>query len=86
QFGVDVNTYARRVVETWLSSPPHRANLAYAAYDRSAVGAAIGGDTIFVVQLFATDLGLPAHDPKRRNGSRNPGPAAAATEAPLTGN
>jgi uncharacterized protein YkwD len=60
QFGVDVNIYARRLVDTWLSSPAHRANLAYAPYDRSAVGAAVSGDTIFVIQLFATDLGLPA--------------------------
>jgi uncharacterized protein YkwD len=59
QFGVDVNIYARRLVDTWLSSPAHKANLAYAPYDRSAVGAAVGGDTIYVIQLFATDLGLP---------------------------
>jgi len=59
QYGVDVNTYARRLVDTWLASPAHRANLAYAPYDRSAVGASVGGDTIYVIQLFATDLGLP---------------------------
>jgi uncharacterized protein YkwD len=60
QYGVDVNIYARRLVDTWLASPAHKANLAYAPYDRSAVGAAVGGDTIYVIQLFATDLGLPA--------------------------
>ncbi|HEX4156879.1 MAG TPA: CAP domain-containing protein [Rhizomicrobium sp.] len=59
QYGVDVKIYARRLVDTWLSSPAHKANLAYASYDRSAVGATVGGDTIYVIQLFATDLGLP---------------------------
>jgi uncharacterized protein YkwD len=65
QFGVDVDTYARRLVDTWLASPAHRANLSYAPYDRSAVGAAVSGDTIYVVQLFATDLGLPPPPPPK---------------------
>jgi uncharacterized protein YkwD len=59
QYSIDVNAYARRVVDTWLASPAHKANLAYAPYERSAVAAAVGGDTIYVIQLFATDLGLP---------------------------
>src|SRR3984957_1732006 len=46
QFGVDVNIYARRLFDTSLSTPAHKANLAYAPYDRSAVGAAVSGDTI----------------------------------------
>jgi uncharacterized protein YkwD len=80
QYGVDVNIYARRLVDTWLSSPAHKANLAYAPYDRSAVGAAVGGDTIYVIQLFATDLGLPALTtspppvPKSLGPSQNPVP------------
>jgi len=83
QFGIDVDVYARRLVDTWLSSPAHRANLAYAPYDRSAVGAAVGGDTIYVIQLFATDLGLPA--PPAAKPSRPPvpnRPSAAQNGAP----
>jgi uncharacterized protein YkwD len=56
--GVDVPHYARRIVDTWLASSAHRDNLAFAGYDRSAVAAAVGGQTIYVIQLFATDLGL----------------------------
>jgi len=68
QSGVDVNTFAQRFVQTWLDSPQHKENLAFAAYDRSGVGAAVNGDTIYVTELFATDLGLPRNpaDPKRR--------------------
>jgi uncharacterized protein YkwD len=65
QYGVDVNIYARRLVDTWLASPAHKANLAYAPYDRSAVAASVSGDTIYVIQLFATDLGLPPLAPPK---------------------
>lgn len=58
-YTVDVDTLARRFVDTWLASPRHRENLAFAAYDRSGVGAAVKGDTIYVTQLFATELGSP---------------------------
>jgi uncharacterized protein YkwD len=82
QSGVDVETFARRFVATWLASPAHKDNLSYAAYDRSAVGAAVGGDTIYVTQLFATDLGLSPHprDPKKRKVSewKNPNAAVSA--------
>ena len=79
QSGVDVDAYARRFVESWLASPQNKENLSYAHYDRSAVGAAVSGDTIYVTELFATDLGLPTHarDPKKREVSewKNPGAA-----------
>lgn len=72
--GVDVEAYAHRFVEAWLASPSHKDNLAFAAYDRTGVGAAVTGDTIYVTQLFATDLGLPgapngpkAHTPPPSN-------------------
>lgn len=58
--GVDVPSYAKRIVDNWLASAPHRDNLAFAGYDRSAVAAAVGRKTIYVIQLFATDLGLSA--------------------------
>jgi uncharacterized protein YkwD len=82
QSGVDVETCAKRFVDTWLQSPAHRDNLAFTAYDRSAVGAAVGGDMIYVTQLFASDLGLSAHDPGKREVSEWRDPkAAAATRA-----
>jgi hypothetical protein len=40
-----------------MASDPHRQNLAYPAYDRTGVGAAVNGDTIYVAQLFANGVG-----------------------------
>ncbi len=56
--GVDVDAFARRFVKMWLASPAHKENLSFPAYDRSGVGAAASGNTVYVTQLFATDLGL----------------------------
>ena len=50
-----------RFLDEWLKSPPHRDNLAFADYDRTGVGAAVNGDTVYVTALFATDLGLGPH-------------------------
>lgn len=58
QGGVDVDTYARRFVDTWLASKSHRDNLAYPDYGRTGIGAAVDGDTVYVTQLFSADLGL----------------------------
>ena len=58
-YGVDVDVFAHRFVDTWLKSQSHRDNLAFAAYNRTGVGAAVNGDTVYVTQLFATDMGLP---------------------------
>jgi len=83
--GVDVETFARRFVDTWLNSPAHKDNLSYIAYDRTGIGAAVSGDTIYVTQLFATDLGLAhAKDPKKRQVSewKNPQSATAAQPVP----
>jgi uncharacterized protein YkwD len=57
--GVDVVQFAQRFLETWVNSPPHRDNFSYPNYDRTGVGAAVNGDTVYVAQLFATDMGLP---------------------------
>ena len=62
QIGVDVEKFAHEFVETWMSSPNHRDNLAFPSYDRSGVGAAVNGDSVFVTQLFATNMGLPPPD------------------------
>jgi uncharacterized protein YkwD len=59
KYGVEIETFAHRVVDTWLASPKHRENLTDPAYDRTGVGAAASGDTVYVTELFATDLGLP---------------------------
>ena len=59
--GIDVDAFARRFVETWLKSAPHKENLSFADYNRTGVGAAVNGDTVYVTQLFATDLGLGPH-------------------------
>ena len=93
QSGVNVEACARRFVDTWLSSPPHKDNLSYTAYDRSGIGAAVNGETIYVTLLFATDLGLShVKDPKKRQVSewKDPKsaiakPAATSTEPSLRG-
>jgi uncharacterized protein YkwD len=64
QSGVDPDIFAKRFVETWMNSEPHRKNLAFSDYNRTGIGASVNGDTVYVVQLFATDLGLgPYKDP-----------------------
>jgi len=80
QSGVDVDAFAKEFVQTWLASPAHKENLSFAAYDRSAVGATVGGDTIFVVQLFATDLGLPPPEPKKPAPGTAKGPDATPAQ------
>ena len=59
--GIDVDAFARRFVATWLASASHKENLSFADYNRTGVGAAANGDTVYVTQLFATDLGLGPH-------------------------
>jgi len=59
--GIDVEAFARRFVATWLASASHKENLAFPDYNRTGVGAAVNGDTVYVTQLFSTDLGLGPH-------------------------
>ena len=59
QGGVAVEDFARRFLDEWLKSPPHRDNMAFANYDHAGVGAAVNGDTVYVAVLFSTDMGLP---------------------------
>jgi uncharacterized protein YkwD len=58
--GIDVEVFARRFVDGWVASKPHLENLSFADYDRTGVGAAVNKDTVYVTQLFTTDLGLGA--------------------------
>jgi uncharacterized protein YkwD len=60
QQGIDVDVYAKSFVDGWIASKPHKDNLSFADYDHTGVGAAVNGDTIYVTQLFTTDLGLGA--------------------------
>ena len=71
QTGVPIEDFARRFIEEWVKSPPHRDNMAFADYDHAGVGAAVNGDTVYVAVLFSTDMGLPL--------SRPEGPANAIT-------
>jgi uncharacterized protein YkwD len=72
--GVDVEKFARAFVDTWLKSAPHKENLSFPDYNRTGVGAAVNGDTVYVTQLFATDLGLGPH--------RDGAPPAVVTTLP----
>jgi uncharacterized protein YkwD len=56
--GIDVDAFAERFVATWLASTPHKQNLSFPDYTLTGVGAAVNGDTVYVTQLFAGDLGL----------------------------
>jgi uncharacterized protein YkwD len=68
-YGVDVDEMAHRFVDAWLASKSHRDNLALPVYDRTGVGAAVNGDTVYVTELFASDLGLPPPRPPNDSGT-----------------
>jgi uncharacterized protein YkwD len=55
QSGVDVEGFAHAFLDEWVKSDPHRENLAYPSYDRTGVGAAVNGDTVYVTELFAAE-------------------------------
>ena len=83
QSGVVVEDFARRFLEEWLKSPPHRDNMIFANYDHAGVGAAVNGDTVYVAILFSTDMGLK---PRTNDGPANAvtsleSPSAAAAPA-----
>lgn len=52
--GVDPKIFAERFLATWMDSPAHRDNMVFANYDRTGVGAAVNGDTVYVALLFST--------------------------------
>jgi uncharacterized protein YkwD len=86
QIGVDPEKFAQEFVDGWLASEAHKQNLAYPSYNRTGVGAAVNGDTVYVTQLFATDMGLPP--PSQQMSRRpvqqydDPKSASAASPAP----
>jgi len=86
QSGVVVDDFARRFLDEWLKSPPHRDNMIFANYDHAGVGAAVNGDTVYVAILFSTDMGLkPRADENPANAVTSlESPSAAAESAPKT--
>ena len=85
KFGIDVEAYAHAIVNTWLGSADHKQNLSYAPYNRAGVGAAVSGDTVYVTELFSTDLGLPPPNqqhPARAMQQFNTPKAAGSASAP----
>ena len=56
---IDPDLYARGFLDIWLKSADHRMNLAYAGFQKTGIGIAVNGNTIYAATLFATDLGLP---------------------------
>lgn len=58
-YGIDPENMARIFVDIWLNSPGHRSNLSYPGFERTGIGVAVNGDTVYAAELFATDLGLP---------------------------
>ena len=84
QSGVDVEQFAQRFLDEWMKSQPHRDNLAFAGYDRTGVGAAVNGDTVYVAQLFASDLGIKAERDPDSIVTECPSAAAAASLANQT--
>jgi uncharacterized protein YkwD len=86
QSGVAVDDFARRFLDEWLKSPPHRDNMIFANYDHAGVGAAVNGDTVYVAILFSTDMGLkPRPDENPANAVTSlESPSAAAGSPPKT--
>jgi len=86
QIGVDPEKFAHEFVDGWLASEAHKQNLAYPSYNRTGVGAAVNGDTVYVTQLFATNMGLPPPDqqmsPRSVQQYDNPKSASDASPAP----
>jgi uncharacterized protein YkwD len=77
QGGVAVEDFARRFLDEWLKSPPHRDNMVFADYDHAGVGAAVNGDTVYVAVLFSTDMGLKARGTAAGTVTSLENPAAA---------
>ncbi len=76
QSGVTVDDFARRFLQEWLKSPPHRDNMVFPNYDRAGVGAAVNDDTVYVALLFSTDMGL------KPRGAGNPAKTITTWDSP----
>lgn len=56
---IDPQVFASGFLKIWEDSPDHRMNLDFPGFDRTGIGLAVSGNTIYAAELFATDLGLP---------------------------
>ncbi|HEX2762041.1 MAG TPA: CAP domain-containing protein, partial [Rhizomicrobium sp.] len=81
QGGVVVDDFAKRFLDEWMKSQPHRENMAFANYDHAGVGAAVNGDTVYVAMLFSTDLGLPPPKDEAPDHTATPFESPAAASA-----
>ncbi len=55
---LDPDVMARGFLRIWLDSPQHRHNLTFPRFDRTGIGMATTGNTIYAAELFATDFGI----------------------------
>lgn len=88
QLGIDVDAFARRFVDGWLASKAHQENLTFPEYDRTGVGAAVNDNTVYITELFTTDLGLPQKEPSQPQIAPVPSPRQGQDElepVPLRG-
>lgn len=52
----DPDALARIFVGLWLESAEHRANIAFATFEKTGIGIAVTGNRIYAAELFAVDL------------------------------
>lgn len=57
--GINPDAMAKEFLRIWLDSPTHKSNLTYRDFDRTGIGIAVSGNTIYVSEVFTSDLGLP---------------------------
>jgi uncharacterized protein YkwD len=53
--GFDPETFAQSLVDQWLQSEGHRANIEYANFALTGIGVAANGNEIYAAGLFATE-------------------------------
>lgn len=56
--GLDPDAMARGFLQIWLESPSHRQTVVYREFDRTGIGIAVNGNTVYAATLFATDFGI----------------------------
>jgi uncharacterized protein YkwD len=57
-YRLDVDMVAKSFLDIWLHSPDHKSVLTNKNFDRTGIGVAVSGNTIYAAEVFATDLGL----------------------------
>lgn len=56
---LDVQSFAQGFLSIWVNSLDHRMNITFPGFERTGIGIAVSGNTVYAAELFATDLGLP---------------------------